>query len=178
MEPSRSYRELLRTTADLYGNTTAVRSFDGSASLRSNRSSSSKLGTLVAIHPERNRRRTVFTPLRGPRTSLTPPSRPLAKKNSTKLLRIHYGFTVSVRPPYNNRRASMHLHSRAFGQRHGCTIKGPVPLSRINLRMTHWSICWWPRMKGSRQFYGRPVRSTDVFNDSKLQLRCYTAWAL
>ena len=43
--------------------------------------------------------------------------------------------TVSERPPYNNRRASVHLHRRTVGERHGCT-KGPVPLSRINLRMT------------------------------------------
>ena len=102
--------------------------------------SSSKLGKLVAIYPKRNRSRTVFTPLRSPGTSLTPPSPPLAEKNSTELLRMTLRFykgrvTVSVRPPSNNRRVSVQFHRRTFGERHGCT-KGPVPLSRVNLRMT------------------------------------------
>ena len=75
-----------------------------------------------------------------PWTSLTPPSPPLEENTSTEVLRMTLRFyngrvTVSVRPPYNNRRASVHLHWWTFGERHGCT-KGPVPLSRIDLRMS------------------------------------------
>ena len=99
---------------------------------------------------------------------LTPPSRPLVENNSTELLRmtlrIYKGrATVSVRPPYNNRRASVHLHKRTFRERHdGCTER-PSPTVPDHLY-------GWPRMKGSRQFYGRPVSSMEVLNDSKLPL--------
>ena len=43
--------------------------------------------------------------------------------------RFYNGWvTVSVKPPYNNRRASVHLQQQTFGELHWCT-EGPVPLS-------------------------------------------------